>query len=103
MVKKPVKFDPDDGLIIGEVGPWATEKHERLRKYIQASHGARARFLRPQGTAGASLRWRSQFAPEPTHRFEWISSGRQVRPPADKCDRKHGIRMFGCQSPTGRG
>jgi len=54
MVKKPVKLDPDDGLIIGEVGPWATEKHERLRKYIQASHGARARFLRPQGTGGAS-------------------------------------------------
>ena len=54
MVKKPVKFDPDDGLIIGEVGPWAIEKHERLRNYIQASHGARARFLRPQGTGGAS-------------------------------------------------
>jgi three-Cys-motif partner protein len=54
MAKKTVKFDPDDGLIIGEVGPWAAEKHERLRKYIQASHGARARFLRPKGTGGAS-------------------------------------------------
>jgi three-Cys-motif partner protein len=54
MVKKPVKFDPDDKLIIGEVGPWAIEKHERLRKYIQASHGARAKFLRPRGTGGAS-------------------------------------------------
>jgi three-Cys-motif partner protein len=54
MVKKAAKLDPDDGLIIGEVGPWASEKHERLRKYIQASHGARARFLRPQGTGGAS-------------------------------------------------
>jgi hypothetical protein len=41
--------------------------------------------------------------PGTNHRFEWISSGRRVRPPADKCDRKHGIRMFGCQSPTGRG
>jgi three-Cys-motif partner protein len=54
MAKKTVTLDPDDDLIIGEVGPWATEKHERLRKYIQASHGARARFLRPQGTGGAS-------------------------------------------------
>jgi three-Cys-motif partner protein len=54
MAKKTPKFDPDDELIIGEVGPWAAEKHERLRKYIQASHGARARFLRPQGTGGAS-------------------------------------------------
>jgi three-Cys-motif partner protein len=54
MAKKTVTLDRDDGLIIGEVGPWATEKHERLRKYIQASHGARARFLRPQGTGGAS-------------------------------------------------
>jgi three-Cys-motif partner protein len=54
MVKKAVKLDPDDGLIVGEVGPWATEKHDRLRKYIQASHGARARFLRPKGSGGAS-------------------------------------------------
>ena len=41
MAKKTVTLDRDDGLIIGEVGPWASEKHERLRKYIQASHGAR--------------------------------------------------------------
>lgn len=54
MAKKALKLDPDDGLTVGEVGPWAAEKHERLRKYIQASHGARKRFLRPQGTGGAS-------------------------------------------------
>lgn len=54
MSKKPGKFDPNDGLIVGEVGPWATEKHDRLRKYIQASHGARAKFLPPVGTGGAS-------------------------------------------------
>ena len=54
MAKKTVKFDPDDGLIVSEVGPWATEKHDRLRKYIQASRGARARFLPPDGTGGAS-------------------------------------------------
>jgi three-Cys-motif partner protein len=54
MAKKAVKLDPGDGLIVGEVGSWATEKHDRLRKYIQASHGARAKFLRPNGTGGAS-------------------------------------------------
>jgi three-Cys-motif partner protein len=54
MVKKAVKLDPGDGLIVGEVGSWASEKHDRLRKYIQASHGARAKFLRPNGTGGAS-------------------------------------------------
>jgi three-Cys-motif partner protein len=54
MAKKAVKLDPDDSLIVGEVGPWATEKHDRLRKYIEASRGARAKFLRPNGTGGAS-------------------------------------------------
>jgi hypothetical protein len=28
MVKKAVKLDPDDELIVGEVGPWASEKHD---------------------------------------------------------------------------
>jgi len=54
MSKKPIKLDPTDSLVVGEVGPWAAEKHDRLRKYIQASHGARAKFLRPVGTGGAS-------------------------------------------------
>lgn len=55
MSKRPVvKLDPADGLIVGEVGPWAVEKHERLRRYIQASHGARAKYLPPVGTGGAS-------------------------------------------------
>jgi len=54
MSKKPIKLDPADGLIVGEVGVWATEKHDRLRKYIQASHGARAKFLPPIGTGGSS-------------------------------------------------
>src|ERR1700730_1000087 len=54
MAKKADKFDPDDGLIVGEVGPWAKEKHDRLRRYIDASRGARAKFLHPKGTAGAS-------------------------------------------------
>src|SRR5258708_15937430 len=54
MSKKPIKLDPADGLVVGEVGQWATEKHDRLRRYIQASHGARAKFLPPAGTGGAS-------------------------------------------------
>jgi len=54
MAKKLIKLDPDDGLIVGEVGPWATEKHDRLRRYIQASRGARAKFLPPVGKGGAS-------------------------------------------------
>jgi three-Cys-motif partner protein len=54
MAKKLIKLDPTDGLSVGEVGQWATEKHDRLRKYIQASHGARAKFLRPVGTGGAT-------------------------------------------------
>lgn len=44
MVRKPVKLDPDVGLIVGEVGPWATEKHERVRRYIDAARGARAKL-----------------------------------------------------------
>jgi three-Cys-motif partner protein len=54
MAKKTPKFDPDDGLIVGEVGQWAKEKHDRLRRYIDAARGARAKFLPPKGTAGAS-------------------------------------------------
>jgi hypothetical protein len=54
MAKKADKFDPDDGLIVGEVGPWAKEKYDRLRRYIDAARGARAKFLQPKGTAGAS-------------------------------------------------
>ena len=54
MVKKPPIFDPGDGLIVSEVGPWASEKHDRVRKYIDAASGARAKFLPPKGTAGAS-------------------------------------------------
>lgn len=36
--------DPQDGLPVAEIGVWTLEKHERLRKYIDAAHGARRRF-----------------------------------------------------------
>jgi three-Cys-motif partner protein len=54
VAKKTIKHDPDDGLIVGEVGPWAVEKHDRVRRYIQAARGARAKFLPPKGNGGAT-------------------------------------------------
>ncbi|TCU66135.1 three-Cys-motif partner protein [Bradyrhizobium sp. R2.2-H] len=47
-------IDPGDGLATDIVGPWAIDKHERLRKYIDAYRGARAKFLPPKGTGGAA-------------------------------------------------
>ncbi len=54
MAKPPVIFDPTDKLIVDEVGPWSAEKHERLRRYIDISSGARAKYVPPRGTGGAS-------------------------------------------------
>ncbi len=34
----------EDGLPASEVGAWTEEKHERLRRYVDSSHGARRRF-----------------------------------------------------------
>src|SRR5262245_4252162 len=33
-----------DGLPASEVGAWTEEKHERLRKYVDAAHGARRHY-----------------------------------------------------------
>jgi three-Cys-motif partner protein len=42
----------DDGLPLDEVGPWAKEKHERLRKYVDISRPTRRKFVEgPSGTA----------------------------------------------------
>jgi three-Cys-motif partner protein len=54
MPTKQVIRDPADGLVVDEVGAWASEKHERLRKYIDASRGARAKYLPPNNPGGAS-------------------------------------------------
>jgi three-Cys-motif partner protein len=35
----------DDGLPLDEVGPWAKEKHERLRRYVDISRQVRRKFL----------------------------------------------------------
>lgn len=37
-------IDPTDGLPASEIGSWSLEKHERLRKYVDAAHGARGHF-----------------------------------------------------------
>jgi three-Cys-motif partner protein len=33
-----------DGMPASEVGAWTEEKHERLRRYVDGSHGARRQF-----------------------------------------------------------
>lgn len=50
---KDADIDPSDGMIADVVGPWASEKHERLKKYIDSYRAARALFLPPKGTGGA--------------------------------------------------
>ncbi len=48
--KEQYEIDPDDGLIRGIIGAWSAEdKHERLKRYIYASHGARNRFWKDFG------------------------------------------------------
>lgn len=47
MAKKEVKLDPDDRLVVSEVGPWASEKHARLQSYIEISGGARRKYIPP--------------------------------------------------------
>jgi len=41
----------DDGLPLDEVGPWARDKHERLRQYVAIAAGARATFIAAGGGA----------------------------------------------------
>jgi three-Cys-motif partner protein len=42
----------DDGLPLDDAGPWAKEKHERLRKYVDISRAARRKFV--VGSGGAT-------------------------------------------------
>lgn len=39
----------DDGLLVEKVGDWVTHKHKILADYVQASSGARRKFLRNGG------------------------------------------------------
>lgn len=43
----------DDGLPLDEVGGWAKDKHDRLRKYVDISRAARRKFV--QRTGGATF------------------------------------------------
>ena len=42
----------DDGLPMDEVGPWAKDKHQRLRRYVDISRAARRKWV--QGIGGAT-------------------------------------------------
>ncbi len=44
-----------DGLPVQCVGPWAQEKHDYLRRYIEATRAVRRRYLPPVGTGGAGF------------------------------------------------
>jgi three-Cys-motif partner protein len=41
----------DDGLPLDEVGAWAKEKHERLRKYVDITRSVRKKFVERSGGA----------------------------------------------------
>lgn len=41
----------EDGLPLDRVGPWAKQKHELLRKYLDISRGVRTKFVRGRGGA----------------------------------------------------
>src|SRR3990172_6945115 len=43
--------DPENNLPLTCVGPWAEEKHARIRKYVDISHAARRKFVEGQGGA----------------------------------------------------
>jgi len=46
--------DPQDKLVLSEVGEWTLEKHARLRRYIDISRKVRQKFNGP-GKAGATF------------------------------------------------
>src|SRR5688572_28679281 len=50
----PDLIDPIDNLIADEVGPWAAQKHELLRRYIRLTAWVRNKFIGPSD-AGATF------------------------------------------------
>jgi hypothetical protein len=55
MAKKGTVLDPADELIVDEVGVWASQKHARVRSYIEIASATRAKYLPPPSWhAGAS-------------------------------------------------
>jgi len=53
--RKAIKTDPSDGLIVSEVGEWASEKHARVSRYIEIASAVRAGYVPPP-------RWRAGAA-----------------------------------------
>lgn len=45
----------DDGQAVQCVGPWVSEKHEPLSRYIKATRGPRKDYLPPRGLGGAAF------------------------------------------------
>jgi len=46
-------IEADDGLPAEEVGAWAKEKHDRLRRYLVLSRGARNKFINGRSKSAA--------------------------------------------------
>lgn len=44
-----------DGLVVQCVGVWAKEKHDYVRRYIEATHAARQKYLAPRGRGGSAF------------------------------------------------
>jgi three-Cys-motif partner protein len=47
MAKKPIVLDRADGLIVDEVGEWASEKHARVQAYIKIASATRRKYVPP--------------------------------------------------------
>ncbi|MCA6099181.1 three-Cys-motif partner protein TcmP [Bradyrhizobium australafricanum] len=54
MAKKPTILDPADGLVVSEVGEWASEKHARVQRYIEIASKARALYVPPPNWRGGA-------------------------------------------------
>ena len=76
-----------------------TESQNKEKKNKPRGHNALTDKVTP---FGQSLRWRSQFTPQPACCFKRFYRIDKLDH-ADERDRKRGIRMFGCQSRTCRG
>ena len=56
-------IDGDDGLPAEDVGSWAKEKHEYLRRYLDISRGARRKWLGPDSLGALDFRIIQALAP----------------------------------------
>lgn len=47
--------DPEDGLPVQCVNEWAKQKHDYIKRYLEATHGVRGKFVRDSGAAYVDL------------------------------------------------